>query len=61
MYIVMSENKVEISFFVRDEGSKVRIFIFSDIVEHFCKAKPIFCTHSVQQRGLDSFAFIDTS
>ena len=57
----MSGNKDEISFFVRDEDSKVRIFIFSDTVEHFCKDKPIFCTHSVQQRGLDSFAFIEMS
>ena len=48
MYIVMSGKKDEISFFVKDEGSKVRIFIFSDTVEHFCKAKPRFCIHSVQ-------------
>ena len=32
MYIVMSGNKDEVSFFVKDEGSKVRIFIFSDTV-----------------------------
>ena len=29
MYIVMSGNKDEVSFFVKDEGREVRIFIFS--------------------------------
>ena len=54
----MSGNKDEVSFFVKDEGSKVRILIFSDI---FCKATPTFCTHSVHRNTVDSFAFIETS
>ena len=57
----MSGNKDEVSFFVKDEGSKVRIFIFSDTVEHFCKAKPTCCTHSVHSHIVNSFAFIETS
>ena len=57
----MSGNKDEVSFFIKDEGSKDRIFIFSDTVEHFCNAKPTFCTYSVHRHPVDSFAFIETS
>ena len=57
----MSGNKNEVSFKVKDEGNKVRIFIFSDIVEHFCKGKPTCCTHSVHKHIVGSFAFIETS
>ena len=57
----MSGNNDEILFFGQDEGGKVRIFIFSDNVERFCKAKPTFCTHSVQRHIVDLFAFIKTS
>ena len=57
----MSGNKDKISFLVKDEGSKVRNFIFSDTVEHFYKAEPTFCTHSMQRHAVSSFAFIETS
>ena len=57
----MSGNNDEILFFVKDEGSKIRILIISDTVEHFCNAEPTFCTHSVQWHTVDSFVFIETS
>ena len=37
MCIVMSGNKDEISFFVKDEDIEVRIFIFSDVCLRFRK------------------------
>ena len=47
--------------FIKDEGSKVRIFI-SDTVEYFCKAKPNFVPIPYLQRHtVDPLAFIETS